>query len=234
MTEHGGVKLDWQQVREIRTRHADGERDLHLKYGMSPQAIQEIVEGLRWKNDPADQDESVLNTALWRESPLYPGYKVTADGQVMGLRGAILKQRPGNAGYSIVSISVEGRSFRRTWAYVHRMVCSAFHGMPPTPLHEVRHLDGDPSNNAPGNLAWGTHAENMRDMVRHGRGTQGERHGNALLDDEIVLAVRADWATGKWTQADLCYIHDLGATAVWGIVHGYTWKHLLDDDEAVS
>lgn len=54
--------------------------------------------------------------------------------------------------------------------YVHRLVALVFLG-PPRDGDEVRHLDGKPSNNVVKNLAWGTHLENMQDMVRHG--TQG-------------------------------------------------------------
>lgn len=70
-------------------------------------------------------------------------------------------------GYQFVSLSNGGR--RR--ASVHGLVAAAFLGRRPTPDHEVRHLDGDPSNNALANLAYGTGAENWEDRRRHGRGT---------------------------------------------------------------
>jgi hypothetical protein len=34
---------------------------------------------------------------------------------------------------------------------------------------QCRHLDGNPSNNRPDNLRWGTAKENAADMIRHGR-----------------------------------------------------------------
>jgi hypothetical protein len=64
-------------------------------------------------------------------------------------------------GYSHVTL--DGRS-----RPVHQLVLEAFVGARPTPKHESRHLDGDSSNNRPGNLEWSTHAENNRDRVRHG------------------------------------------------------------------
>lgn len=45
---------------------------------------------------------------------------------------------------------------------VHQLVCEAFYGPKPTPLHIVLHLDEDPSNNRPENLRWGTRKENQR------------------------------------------------------------------------
>lgn len=46
---------------------------------------------------------------------------------------------------------------------VHRYVCWAFHGPPEKHQTVVRHLDHNKLNNRPGNLAWGTVAENQED-----------------------------------------------------------------------
>jgi hypothetical protein len=53
-------------------------------------------------------------------------------------------------------------------AYVHILVCSAFHGPRPEGK-EVRHLDDYGLNNRPSNLCWGTREENIDDIVRLGR-----------------------------------------------------------------
>jgi hypothetical protein len=46
---------------------------------------------------------------------------------------------------------------------MHRLVCTAFHGEPPTPDHtDVDHIDGDPGNNRTENLRWVTHAQNVQ------------------------------------------------------------------------
>lgn len=44
---------------------------------------------------------------------------------------------------------------------VARLVCAAFHGQAPEGKKIVMHLDEDPSNNRPENLAWGTQKENL-------------------------------------------------------------------------
>jgi hypothetical protein len=36
---------------------------------------------------------------------------------------------------------------------------------------QVRHPDGEPLNNSPNNLAYGTGKQNMEGMIRHGRST---------------------------------------------------------------
>jgi hypothetical protein len=47
------------------------------------------------------------------------------------------------------------------------LVLETFVGPKPTPKHECCHRDDDRSNNAVENLYWGTHAENMRDIVKN-------------------------------------------------------------------
>lgn len=44
---------------------------------------------------------------------------------------------------------------------VHRIVCSAFHGQPPTDSHVVDHIDTNRANNRPDNLRWVTRLENV-------------------------------------------------------------------------
>jgi len=74
--------------------------------------------------------------------------------------------------YPEVKLSRDGRT--RT-TRVHRIVALAFHGQP-APGHEVRHLDGDRTNNNAENLKWGTKSENRLDSVRHGTHYSHGRH----------------------------------------------------------
>lgn len=48
-----------------------------------------------------------------------------------------------------------------TWCYHHVIVCTAFHGENPGGMR-VDHIDGNKLNNAPENLRWITHAENIK------------------------------------------------------------------------
>jgi HNH endonuclease len=50
---------------------------------------------------------------------------------------------------------------------VHKLVAEAFIGDCP-PGMEVCHGDGNYLNNRASNLSYGTHSQNMQDMVRHG------------------------------------------------------------------
>jgi len=80
------------------------------------------------------------------------------------------------------SITMSHESQRRT-RNVHRLICEAFHGQPQRKSLQVRHLDGNPDNNAPPNLAWGTQEENWQDRRAHGRVALGEKHHAAKLTD---------------------------------------------------
>jgi hypothetical protein len=83
------------------------------------------------------------------------------NGRRLPLRGRILRGFPDTHGH--LHVSLPGRLS----APIHRLVARAFIGPCPEGL-EVRHLDGVHSNNSLSNLAYGTHAENMQDMQRHG------------------------------------------------------------------
>lgn len=54
-----------------------------------------------------------------------------------------------------------------------------------------RHLDGNPSNNRPENLRWGTAKENSDDMIRHGTRLYGESNHKAKLSEQQVLDIYA-------------------------------------------
>lgn len=115
----------------------------------------------------------------WRPVVGYEGlYEVSDQGRVRSLprtlrdgrrlKGRVLK--PGVSrpyGHLSVSFSVD---FNITQHSVHRLVLTAFVGKAPSPEQDnALHWDGDPTNNTPGNLRWGTKKENAGDSMRHGR-----------------------------------------------------------------
>lgn len=118
----------------------------------------------------------------WRPVPGFGGiYEVSDLGRVRSYRPwrgkAVPHEIPGSwhsgpGSYRFVRLrSVEGAVRKE---YVHRLVAAAFLG--PEPLgHEVRHLDGDPENSALSNLAYGTHAQNEMDKLRHGTHNQARK-----------------------------------------------------------
>lgn len=79
-------------------------------------------------------------------------------------KGRILKPNTTPGGYLIVNLYLDNAMRSHT---VHRLVLTAFVG-PASEGHEALHRDGDPLNNALGNLSWGTRSENTQDQIRHG------------------------------------------------------------------
>ena len=98
----------------------------------------------------------------WRPVAEDNRYQVSSAGRVRGQNGSILRPGDNGAGYCQVSIAGKQR-------YVHRLVALAF--IPPEDGRScVDHVDGNPKNNAAGNLRWATRSENLHNQkTRTGR-----------------------------------------------------------------
>lgn len=113
-----------------------------------------------------------------------PGYRVAADGRVFSVahnwRGygeRELVQLPNTDGYLRVRMVINGH--RKSYM-VHTLVANAFLPARPSPLHEMRHLNGNRTDNRADNLAWGTRQDNADDRERHGRTSRGLKHAAAI------------------------------------------------------
>lgn len=101
----------------------------------------------------------------WKPVVGFEGYyEVSDQGQVRGVRrmgshGKCLSQQTTAEGYKRVNLYANGVYKKKR---VHHLVLEAHVGPCPEGM-EGRHLDGDPGNNAVGNLRWGTHSENLWD-----------------------------------------------------------------------
>lgn len=105
--------------------------------------------------------------------PGHDGYTVTREGAVWstssnwrGYGPRELAQHPNSDGYPSVRLIVNGRRKRIA---VHTLMAIAFFGPRPSPLHDVRHLNGDKTQNNVSNLSWGTRSQNAKDRTDHGR-----------------------------------------------------------------
>ena len=179
-----------------------------------------------------------------RPIPFVPGYMVTPRGEVWSERaGRLLRPWTDPMGYPRVGLSTSQGPKK---ARVHRLVALCF--LQPASGPEVRHLDGNPSNNLVENLAWGTHAENMADVVRHGRtckgkpglagddhplrkrpwlAARGERVGRAKLTAEKVREIRRRRKRGE-TQASVAKVFGVSREAIRQIDGRHTWRHVED------
>jgi hypothetical protein len=80
------------------------------------------------------------------------------------------------------------RNNQRSLRTIHSIVAETFIGKRPLGM-EVCHNDGDGDNNHFSNLRYGTHKENMGDMVRHGTSLRGEKQWNSKLTEKDVVDI---------------------------------------------
>jgi hypothetical protein len=136
----------------------------------------------------------------WRPVEGWP-YEVSSLGRIRcilgGARrvlGRILVARPRKEdGYCRVTLFHESKSKS---FYVHRLVCAAFHGPPPSIDHEAAHQDGLRGNNREDNLRWETTTENRADEIRRGVRPAGELHNRTVYPDVLIDEVRRLYVGG--------------------------------------
>lgn len=165
-----------------------------------------------------------------RPIPISPNddYRAGSDGQIysrtrykgFGRKEYVdwypLKGHRTKKGYQTISLCHNNQKVTRA---AHRLVCMAFHGLPPIPSSQVRHLNGNPQDNKPTNLAWGTQAENWADRKAHGRGMTGENHPMAKLSDEDCGHLKWAIEKGLCSQRHAARVLGLSQAGVYHIVH---------------
>jgi hypothetical protein len=159
----------------------------------------------------------------WRDVPGHADIEASSFGRLRH-KGSILATIGYVDSYGYRATAITGKIRR-----VHTLIGPAFHGPRPEGATLIRHLDGNPLHNFADNLAWGTHADNSADMVRHGRAgrgrAEGERNGSAKLSEAQVQRMRSEWDSGA-TQVELSIRYGVTQATVSNIVNFKTWKHL--------
>lgn len=130
----------------------------------------------------------------WKRIDGHPNYRVSDQGRVKSvdhwsigrndclrrIKGRILKPgRHNTSGHLSVVLGAKNGSFR-----VHDLVALAFVGPKPFPTAEIRHLDGDASNNVWTNLEWTTRKRNSQDKKYH------KMPSNYILKPETVAVIK--------------------------------------------
>jgi hypothetical protein len=149
-----------------------------MAMGMGMERHEVIVPcGVAREETPLNQYEE------WRAAPEHPAYMVSSLGRVWRLKGhgaphgEVMPYVDHKQGYLRVCLYNHGK---RTRWWVHRLIAVVFLGPEPDGKPYVRHLDGNPANNAASNLAWGTAAENELDKHRY------FLHNQNLADTEQI------------------------------------------------
>lgn len=145
------------------------------------------------------------------------------------IKGQILKQQTDKDGYLRVTLRFHGKYKGQM---VHRLVALAFIDNTenkPT----VNHKDGNKKNNNVKNLEWSTHKEQINHADDNGLRVmpKGEESYNATLTDNEVVELFNLYKTGNYSQSELADRFNTTKSAIQGIIHGKSWKHLdLDLD----
>jgi len=101
------------------------------------------------------------------------GVEISNMGRVKSRNGVITTPNDGN-------VAINKKNY-----YVHRLVCQAFHGDPPSEKHtDVNHIDLDRTNNKASNLEWVTRSEN----IKHSYANNKKRKSSGGNLSKAVLA----------------------------------------------
>lgn len=152
--------------------------------------------------------------------PSAPGYFACEDGHIWR-RGSRRVAMTNGRGYLRIKVSVKNT---QRDAYIHRLVCEAYHGPCPEGM-QCRHLDGDRKNNRPCNLQWADKKTNEADKAGHGTLMRGDGHASSKLTGEVVMYAR-QCATDGETVASIADRLGVGYGALNDAVRGRRWKHL--------
>jgi hypothetical protein len=163
----------------------------------------------------------------WRDVVGYEGrYRVSDRARIQNvLSGRILTGSPNAGGYFIVRLT-DGRGVGRMH-YLHRLVCRAFNGPPPSPEHVVNHVSGQKLDCRPENLCWCTRRENCEHAARLGlcKGRPGSTNPNARLNEEEVVEMRRRSREGV-SYSQLARENCVSVTAAYRAIVGHSWRHL--------
>lgn len=162
--------------------------------------------------------------------PGYPEYFASEQGEIYSGRQGELRKiatRP-HKGYLHVNIKTGYGRHTQKKEPVHKLVLLAFHGHKPNEDMVCRHLNGNPTDNQPMNLKWGTTTENVQDSIRHGTAVclrLGEEHPASKLSVGQILFIHNESNKGV-RQKTLADMFGIDQKHVSNIKLKRTWKHL--------
>ncbi len=170
---------------------------------------------------------------IFKPVPNHAHYYAGSDGWIYSdrLRGfekksrGLRKLKPGlNNQTRYYYVNIENDQGVYKTQRVHRIVCSAFHGVPANESDTASHLDGNRTNNIPENLKWESIQENLKRKKEHGTDDLGYRSKQAHLDQEKLLRIRSFLNEGALTHQEIADIFKVGRITITRINNGVRYK----------
>lgn len=153
----------------------------------------------------------------------FPQYEFHASGHVVSFQKREPRTlKPIKMG-AYVGLQLARADGSREKAYLHRLICEAFNGPCPAGM-QCRHLDGDKTNNAAANLAWGTKAENEADKLRHGSHVNGEKNPMSVLTEETVFQMRDDRKRTGDSYAKIAARYSVSTMTAYRAITQQSWR----------
>ncbi len=166
-----------------------------------------------------------------KQIPGFPNYSVTKDGRVWS------KKRP-RAKEGWLSFWIDRDGYLNTVLYqngsrrikrIHHLVLETYVGS--RPINAIaRHLNGNPQDNRPGNLRWGTSKQNTWDSIRHRTAAclnqNGSKNPASKLNEDQVRLIFHTYHDGAYTQRELANYFGIARSLVGLICQKKRWGHL--------
>ena len=150
-------------------------------------------------------------------------YKVSNYGNVIGVKGRLLKKCLNAYGYPKVSLwdSITNTKEEVT---IHILVAEAFlykkQGM------TVNHKDGNKQNNYYGNLEYMTSIDNIKHAFENGLSdTKGEKNPNAILKEKDVKRI-VNYRNIGLSVKNISRLHRVSNYCIYDIIEGRSWTHI--------
>jgi len=124
----------------------------------------------------------------------------------------IAKQKNGH--FTVHLRRSENKKYFYTNAWVHQLVCVAFHGPRPSGIHQVAHIDGRTENNRADNLVWATRKENEAHKKLHGTALVRDRNHQTKINTRMVMAILSLNKKHQLTYKQLSVAFDVSEQAI--------------------
>jgi len=153
----------------------------------------------------------------------FPLYVFRSDGSVVShVRKNPIVLKPIKMG-NYVGLQLKRKDGAFEKAYLHRLICEAFHG-PSAAGQECMHLDSNKANNAAENLRWGTAKENNSHKAAHGTIGCGEKNPMAKLTAKKVQEMISERESTGISYAQIAKKNNISTMTAYRAITGQSWR----------